>query len=236
MIDNNNADRQRLLELIVNQGILHSTEERQVIARDGKTHLSWVMNFLAISLQAGNLQLAAQELLKLLTTFEGRQLATIGTAAVPLLTACILQSEGKYNGLMVRPKRKAYGTASLIDGCINYDEPVVLVDDSIGSGTNMLDCIEKLEQEGLYVEGCVCLVRFGYDSGYARLIERGYRVAALFDNAEDISLFHPDDWHYSPYPLKDSFEQISLGRTTFSKSYLTLSGYPPNDGALLADR
>ncbi|MGB1011002.1 MAG: AMMECR1 domain-containing protein [Thiolinea sp.] len=201
-------DKQRLLRLIVEQGILHDSEQHPIIARDGQTRLSWVMNFLAISLNAEHLQLAARQMLQLLAAFEGCQLATIGTAAVPLLSACILESGGKYNGLMVRAKRKAYGTASLIDGRINHAEPVIVIDDSIGSGTNMLECIEKLEEVGLYVEGCACLVRFGYDSGYTKLVERGYRVLALFDNTRDISPWHSSDWQYDPYPLKSSFRHI----------------------------
>lgn len=207
MVNNNDA-KQQLLQLIIEQGILHDSEAHPLIARDGKTRLQWVMNFLGISLNHDAMRLAAQETLKLLAHFKGRQLATIGTAAVPLLSACIMESGGKYSGLMVRSKRKAYGTASLIDGRINQNESVIIVDDSIGSGTNMLDCIAKLEAAGLHVEGCVCLVRFGYDSGYAALTERGYRVLALFDQGRDISPHHPDDKRPADYPIMTSFKQI----------------------------
>lgn len=215
MTDNNDP-KQRLLQLILEQGILHDRADHPLIARDGKTHLQWIMNFLGISLNHEALQLAAQQTLKLLNQFKGRQLATIGTAAVPLLSACILQSGGKYSGLMVRTKRKAYGTASLIDGRINQAESVIVVDDSIGSGNNMLDCIAKLEQAGLHVEGCVCLVRFGYDSGYAALVERGYRVLALFDQGRDISPHHPNDQHWPDNPVKDSFRQIVWDEQTLA--------------------
>lgn len=204
----NKSEKEQLLQLIIGQGILHDSAQRPVLARDGKTRLSWVMNFLGISLEQEGLQLAARQLLPLLGQFQGKQLATIGTAAIPLMTACILESGGKYTGLMVRPKRKTYGTASLIDGRIRHHEPVIVLDDSIGSGTNMLDCISKLEAEGLYVEGCVCLMRFGYDSGYATLLERGYRVLALFDHLQDIAPHHPNDWQPVAYPIKHSFQQI----------------------------
>ncbi|CAA6817998.1 MAG: Orotate phosphoribosyltransferase [uncultured Thiotrichaceae bacterium] len=205
---NNNDSKHTLLRLIIEQGILHDSEAHPLVARDNKTRLQWVMNFLGISLNHDAMRLAAQETLKLLAHFKGRQLATIGTAAVPLLSACIMESGGKYSGLMVRSKRKAYGTASLIDGRINQNESVIIVDDSIGSGTNMLDCIDKLEAAGLHIEGCVCLVRFGYDSGYAALTERGYRVSFLFDQGRDISSLHANDWRQADYPIMDSFKQI----------------------------
>lgn len=209
-----NTDTAQLLKLIIEQGILHATEQRPILARDGKTQLRWVMNLLGLSLHYSGLSLAARALLTLLSSFKGRQLATIGTAAVPLMSACILESQGHYTGLMVRPQRKTYGTASLIDGQMRPDEPVIVIDDSIGSGTNMLDCIEKLEQAGLYVEGCACLVRFGYDSGYATLLERGYRVVALFDQLTDISPRLPHDPPLMTYPIKASLSAIQWDEQT----------------------
>lgn len=200
--------RQTLLELILTQGIHYATDEQKVVARDGESELAWVMNFLGVSLHDQGLRLAALHMLELLEGFQGKQLATIGTAAVPLLSACILLSKGKYTGLMVRPKRKAYGTAKLVDGVIDYNEPVIVVDDSIGSGTNMLDCIQKLEAEGLRVEGGACLVRFGYNSGYARLQEQGYRAAAAFDLYKDLMPLMPDQTIYPAHPTKARFAQI----------------------------
>src|SRR6185369_12764859 len=42
-----------------------------------------------------------------------------------------------------------------------------------------------LEAAGLRVEGCVALVRFGWEGGYSDLRKRGYHVEALYDIFED---------------------------------------------------
>lgn len=202
------SEREQLLSLLTTKGILHSSPERPLLSRDGKVQLRWVMNFLAISLSADNIQLAARQLLPLLGKFKARQLATLGTAAVPLMTASIIASKGYYTGLMVRTKRKTYGTGHLIDGELRYTEPVIVIDDSIGSGTNMLECIEKLEQAGLKVAGCVALVRFGYNSGYARLLEAGYRVETLFDQYRDLAPLIQNEPIHAHDPLKASFRNI----------------------------
>lgn len=212
MEDFSAADQQKLLDLILQQGIHYSTPENKVVARDGETELSWVMNFLGVSLHQEGLILAARQMLQLLERFEGKQLSTIGTAAVPLMTACILLSNGKYTALMVRPNRKAYGTAKLVDGNIDLNEPVIVIDDSIGSGTNMLDCVEKLKSEGLRVEGGACIVRFGYNSGYALMQEHGYHVETAFDLYKNFSALLPQA--QSNYPTKAYFKHIPWATET----------------------
>ena len=73
--------------------------------------------------------------------FEGRQIATLGLTAVPVLNSVIMQSEGRYHGLLVRHARKQHGSLKLIEGPIDRDEPTVLIDDSISSGTSMAACL-----------------------------------------------------------------------------------------------
>lgn len=178
-------ERDALIKLIATQGIQHYKEEHPVTNRLGDP-LLWVMNMLGATLDGDGLELAARGMLHLLARFEGRQIATMGSAAAPLLSACVLLSKGHYNGLLVRTQRKAYGTGNLIDGNIRPDEPVIVIDDSIGSGSNLLKCIEHLESEGLNVEGAACLVQVHWYSGYPVLLSRGYRVECLLERKQDI--------------------------------------------------
>ena len=126
-------------------------------------------------------------MLELLQRFDGRQIATYGLTAVPILQSCVLQSGGRYRGLLVRKERKEHGSLKLIEGQIDPAEPVVLIDDSVSSGTSMLEACERLEQAGLRVEGGVCLVRFGWYGGYAQLQERGYHMEAVYDIWDDFT-------------------------------------------------
>lgn len=139
-----------------------------------------------MSLTHEGLQLAAACLLELLQKFEGRQIATYGTTAIPLLTACVMQSQGRYEGFLVRKERKPHGSLKLIEGRANPNEPVILIDDSVSSGISMQKCRDILEAEGFRVEGGVCLVRFDWYGGFALMQEQGYHMEALFDVDQDI--------------------------------------------------
>jgi len=192
------SERERLLALLHRHGILYASETQPVLSRDGTT-ARWMLDSLCVSLTPEGLKLAARCLLERLRGFEGRQLATLGTTAIPLLSACVLESGGRYRGLLVRKERKAHGSRKWIEGRIDRDEPVVVVDDSVSSGTTMEACIARLEEAGLWVEGGVCLVRFGWYGGFARMLERGYRMASVYDVWDDF-IYRMEDEPEKPIP------------------------------------
>lgn len=185
------ADRAQLLDMLRADGILHRSPTQPVLSRDG-TSARWMLDSLSVTLTPVGAELAGRCLLELLKRFDGRQIATYGLTAVPILQSCILQSGGKYRGLLVRKERKKHGSLKLIEGRIDPREPVVLIDDSISSGTSMEEGCERLEEAGLRVEGGVCMVRFGWHGGYALMQERGYHVEALYDIWDDF-IYHMED-------------------------------------------
>ena len=60
-----------------------------------------------------------------------------------------------------------------------------MIEDSIASGTSVSEGIAETGGKGLRVEGCVALVRFGWEGGCSDLRERGYHVEAVYDIFED---------------------------------------------------
>jgi orotate phosphoribosyltransferase len=176
--------RAELLDLLLEYGILRRSETQPVLSRDGSS-ARWMLDSLPVTLTPRGAELAGQLLLERLAGFDGRQLATYGLTAVPILQSAILQSEAYYHGLLVRRERKPHGSQKLIEGRIDRDEPVILIEDSIASGTNVSQGIATLESAGLRVEGCVALVRFGWEGGFSDLRERGYHVEAVYDIFED---------------------------------------------------
>jgi orotate phosphoribosyltransferase/AMMECR1 domain-containing protein len=178
------TEREELLELLLEHGILQRTETQPVLSRDG-TSARWMLDSLAVTLTPRGAELAGCLVLERLRRFDGRQLATYGLTAVPILQSALLQAGGAYRGLLVRKESKAYGAKKTIEGAIDPDEPVVLIEDSIASGTSAGEGIAKLEDAGLRVEGCITLVRFGWEGGCSDLAERGYHVEAIYDIFED---------------------------------------------------
>ncbi|WP_448627780.1 AMMECR1 domain-containing protein [Geodermatophilus sp. URMC 64] len=173
-------ERAELLALLRRDGILHRTDDQPVLSRDGSS-ARWMLDSLPVTLTPRGAELAARALLRLLEGFEGRQLATFGLTGVPLLQGCVLMGGGRYSGVLVRKERKAHGSLKLVEGRLDLDEPVVMVDDSISSGQSMLACAGRLVEAGFEVEGGVALVGFGYERGPARMVAAGYRTATVFD-------------------------------------------------------
>ena len=176
--------RAELLHLLLRDGILHRSPNQPVLSRDG-TSARWMLDSLAVTLSPKGGQLAGACMIELLKRFDGRQLATYGFTGIPILQSCLLQ-DTRYRGLLVRKERKQHGSLKLIEGFIDKDEPVILLDDSVSSGLSMDEATERLEEAGLRVEGGICLVRFGWETGYARMQERGYHMEAVYDIWEDL--------------------------------------------------
>jgi orotate phosphoribosyltransferase/AMMECR1 domain-containing protein len=146
-----------------------------------------------VSLTERGGRLGGQLLLALLERFEGRQIATLGMTAIPLLESVILQSGGRYTGLVIRKERKAHGSSKLIEGPADKREPVVLLDDSISSGTSMFEAKKRLEEAGFIVEGGVALVRFGWKGGTSLMQQLGARIETVYDIWDDFMTQMPDE-------------------------------------------
>ncbi len=179
------SERDELLRLILRDGILHRSPTQPVLSRDGSS-ARWMLDSLSVSMNPRGALLAGRCLLTLLGKFDGRQIATYGTTGIPLMQSVILQSGNRYHGLIVRKEKKAHGSVKRIEGRIDLDEPVILLDDSVSSGLSMREGTAYLEEAGLRVEGGLVLVRFGWDAGFARMRERGYHMEAVFDVFQDV--------------------------------------------------
>ena len=189
-------DRDKLLGLMRKDAILYRSPTQPILSRDGSS-ARWMLNSLQVTLAQRGAELAGRCVLELLRRFEGRQIATLGLTAVPIVNSVILQSGGRYHGLLVRQQRKQHGSLKLIEGPVDRNEPTILIDDSISSGTSMQLACDTLRDAGIRVEGGICLVRFGWHGGFARLQEQGYHVEAVTDIWEDF-IYHMED---EPKPI-----------------------------------
>ncbi len=144
-----------------------------------------------ISMTTEGMNLLVEEMLRLVEPFEATQLAANGFGAVPLMTAMVQASDGKYTGLVVRPEAKKYGALRRIDGPGDRSRKVVIIDDSISSGTSFRQASTALEDEGYDAEGTACLVDFPGRGGRQHAEARGYRVETSFDIWDDVGMRDP---------------------------------------------
>jgi orotate phosphoribosyltransferase len=222
------SQRAELLDMLQRRGILYRSETQPVLSRDG-TSARWMLDSLSVTLSPRGAELAGKCILELLKRFDGRQLATYGLTGVPILQSCVLQ-DSRYRGLLIRKERKQHGSCKLIEGEIDPSEPVIIIDDSVSSGTCMNEATERLEEAGLRVEGGICLVRFGWYGGYALMQERGYHMESVYDiwtdfiahmEDEDKPLANPTKWfpafEWHPETAPEHLHPAQLARVVVSE-------------------
>ena len=184
-------DREELRRFLKHDGVLHAGPEQPIRGRDGR-RAPWMLYSWNCSLTGRGARLAARLILDKLRSFGSTQLATFGYTGVPLMTAAILQGQDCYTGLVIRETRKVYGSSRRIDGPADKRRPVVVIDDSLSSGTSLRQAITALEEDGFEVEGAVALVNFPYRGGLEWATALGYRIEHVFDAWKDLYAPRPD--------------------------------------------
>lgn len=115
------------------------------------------------------------------------QVVGYGFGAYPLVCSVLSVSEGDvFRGGLVREERKEHGRRRIVEGPIDRDEPVVLLDDIVNSGRSATEALALLRRAGLDVVGLLTLFNFTWSSGQARIESKGLWVDSLLDlNLQD---------------------------------------------------
>lgn len=115
------------------------------------------------------------------------QIVGYGFGAHPLVCSVLSVDDGDgFKGGLVREERKEHGRRRLVEGPIDPDAPVVMVDDIINSGRSASEALTLLRGAGFTVEGLLTLFNFTWSSGQARIEAEGLWVDSLLDlNLQD---------------------------------------------------
>jgi orotate phosphoribosyltransferase/AMMECR1 domain-containing protein len=179
-------DREELRRFLKEEGVLEAGPEQPIKGRDGRQS-TWMLYSWNCSLTGRGAHLSGRLILDKLRLFSSTQLATFGYTGVPLMSAVIVQGHDRYTGLVVREARKTYGASRRIDGPADKRRPVVVIDDSLSSGTSLRQAITALEEDGFEVEGAIALVNFPFRGGFEWATALGYRVEFVFEAWKDLS-------------------------------------------------
>jgi len=115
------------------------------------------------------------------------QVVGYGFGAHPLVCSVLsVDEDDGFKGGLVREERKEHGRRRLVEGPIDPDEPVVMVDDIINSGRSASEALTLLRGAGYTVKGLLTLFNFTWSSGQARVEAEGLWVDSLLDlNLQD---------------------------------------------------
>lgn len=177
--------RERLRLLLKESAFLFSSEGQRLKNGAGGS-IQWCFYGWNTLLTHEGALLAGTCLLDRLASFQSTQLAIYGYSGASLLAACIVLGSGRYTGLYIREIRKSHLSGRRIEGPADRSKSVVVIDDSISSGSTLRSAFQALEDDGFSVEGGIVLADFPQRGGVEWATGLGYRLETLFDVWKDL--------------------------------------------------
>ena len=86
-----------------------------------------------------------------------------GVATAGIAWGAMAADQLKLPYIYVRPKPKEHGLGNQVEGSFEEGQPVVVIEDLISTGKSSLQVVEVLKQNGLDVQGLVCIFDYGFD-------------------------------------------------------------------------
>lgn len=140
------------------------------------------------------------------------QLGALEIAGVPLVTSLMTKFYYKgtedINAFFIRKSRKKTGLLRMIEGTLEEEKRIILVDDILNSGDSFWRQIEVLEKLGYKVDTVWSILRFRDLDYYTRFHQRGIKIESLFtlDDftdtlGEKVALIKPAPAEPTPMPF-----------------------------------
>ena len=177
---NKTAEMTWLRDTIADGALVFDAQKKIFGSEESK--LSWIFDIKNISLQPHVLTTIAKLFWSQHKELPPCQIGGMETAAIPLITAIVLEGHrrGKQvSGFYIRKSRKKTGLMKQIEGSMT-NNPIILVDDLINAGKSMARQIELLKLEGYVVHSIFAVVRFREDEEYRHILNQGISLYTLF--------------------------------------------------------
>jgi len=104
--------------------------------------------------------------------------------AVPLAAAAAMASGKPF--VIVRNQKKDYGTSKLVEGILNADETVVIVEDVLTTGGQVIEAAKTLKDAGAKIDRIIAVID-RMEGARQNIESAGYIFEALF-TTEDLGI------------------------------------------------
>ena len=180
-----------MLEYIKQNCILRAKDGYKLFDRAGGKFI-WSLDLRRLLIHPQYLSEIAETFLENHQNFDGFQVAGVETSGIPIMSAIMMAAKAKgidVNGVIVRTKRKKHLQQQLIDGMDN-GKPVIIVDDSMNSGSSVANTATKLRDAGYNVSHAFVILNFESQNGVKNLVKNKILVMSMF-GLDDIGLELP---------------------------------------------
>ena len=162
-------------------GLKTQDEGAVIVSSKGKPQ-SWLIDLRRVFLHRDTLEQIADEFWSRHANLDAFQIGGLETAAIPLLTALMVsapRARGPVNSFIVRKERKSTGLCNAIEGTVT-DEPIVLVDDLINSGSSAEKARAVIDLFGRRIWKLFTVVDYQSRRGMSWREENRVEVTSLF--------------------------------------------------------
>lgn len=83
--------------------------------------------------------------------------------------------------IYVRPEPKSHGRKNQVEGLLEKNQNVVVVEDLISTGKSSLNAVKALKEEGANVKGMVAIFSYGFDIADANFKKENVKLTTLSD-------------------------------------------------------
>ena len=130
-----------------------------------------------------------------------------GAIGIGVLAAEVLKTPFIY----VRPKPKSHGRQNQIEGQLDRNKKVLVIEDLISTGKSSINAVKALREEGVEILGILGLFDYGFDLAVENFKKENIKLHTLSDyhhlinEAEKSNFIKPEDitllnfWRISPY-------------------------------------
>ena len=94
-----------------------------------------------------------------------RQVVAGGFGAIPLVGGILASSDRPRNGAFVRERRKKYGFKEIIEGVLDKNEEILVVDDILNTGGACVSLLKVLQSEGVPMANVRVAVLANFEHG-----------------------------------------------------------------------
>lgn len=83
--------------------------------------------------------------------------------------------------IYVRPEAKSHGRQNQIEGLLEQDQTVVVIEDLISTGKSSLNAVDALLDSGAKIKGMIAIFTYGFDLAKRNFEEKGIELHTLSD-------------------------------------------------------
>lgn len=174
-----------LLFEIIKTKVYKDVEIQSVTKGTEGSTTEWIFDFKSQSLSKVFLQQFAEIFWSSpdFTLFAKIQVGGMESGAIPLVAAVslYLPENKEINVFYIRKSRKKSDLANLVEGEIKSQQPIILVDDILNSGSSIRKQVKIIEEQGGTVTGIFVCLRYRDYSYYQDLIDKGIKIVSIFE-------------------------------------------------------